>query len=180
MLGVIAILAIAAFLVYERVSHKAKVNDAMALARSTSAGIRSTFLSGNYAGLDNATALQAGIILPNHKRIPNHPTSTAPGHPWGGQMTISGSDHTTANGTCVGTVPCTHFRIVMGGVKSDACVDLLTGLGPDFDIIWAVHSGNDQGVDNPNLNNPGWVPDVERIVAACNDADTVNIRFATR
>ena len=98
-------------------------------------------------------------------------------------MSISGTDRTTASGVCGPLVDgsrCTHFRVVWQGVPSQACVDLLSGIGGEYETIWAVHTGNDLGVDNPNLLDSQGRPDIERIVSACNDAEMVNIRFVGR
>lgn len=182
-LGVAAILLVGAFVVYTQVSHASKVRVAQDQIRIFSAGVRAAFPHGDYSSLSNQFALDAKIIDSGWKSNPSNPNSSSLRHPWGSSMSVSGTDKTTATGVCgpaADGARCTHFRMVWAGVPSHACVDLLSGVGEEYETIWAVHVGNDLGVDNPNLLDERGQPDVARIVDACNFAEAVNIRFVAR
>lgn len=182
-LGVAALLLVGAFVVYTQVAHASKVRAAQEQVRSISAGVRAFFPHQEYSALTNRVALDAKIVDVSLKASPGNPSSSHLRHPWGGSMSISGTDKTTASGVCgpaAGGARCTHFRIVWQDIPSRACVDLLSGIGGEYEVIWAVHTGNDQGLDNPNLLDSRGLPDIDRIVNACSDAEKVNIRFVGR
>lgn len=183
-LGVAAVLIVASFAVYTQVTRASQVREAQSMVRTVAANIRATFPHGDYSSLNNKMALDAKIVDGSYRTNPSNPRSTLLTHPWGGNMTISGTDETANTGVCGPSADqprCTHFRIVMAGtgVPSQACVDMLTGIGGEFDIVWAIHAGNPQGGNQPNLVENGY-PDVEKIVEECNDAEKVNIRFVAR
>lgn len=179
-LGVAAVLMVAAFVIYNQVSEASKINAIQAQVRTISAGIRTLFPHGDYGALTNRVAVDANLVDESMREDPTNPDSRLR-NSWGGTLVISGTDESTATGVCgpsAGGARCPYFRIVINSVPSKACVDMITAMGGEYEIVWAIHGGGTSVSEN--LLDEKGQPDIDRVVHACNDADRVNLRFVGR
>ena len=123
MLGVLAIigvLSVGGIAGYSKAMNKFKINKTTDQVSMLIANLRTMFSSqGNYAGLDNAQAVNFGIVPDD---MYDTCTSTACNitNPFGGDVTIDGSP--IKQGDTDGA-----FRITYEGLSREACVTLATG-----------------------------------------------------
>lgn len=124
-LGVIAILLVAAFVVYPQVRTKQMVNKELVGLRTITASIQSMYASKkNYLGFSANTLVQAHLVPSNMRNLTNgRATNMA-----GAAMTFTpyGESDTSLSGTYR-----PRIRVFSPNIPEEACVDLALGVS-DF------------------------------------------------
>jgi prepilin-type N-terminal cleavage/methylation domain-containing protein len=159
-IGIIAILAIAAFVIYPQVQTSSRANTEQSNITSISAGIKNLYgTTHDYATLNNGVANLSGVIPPTMNG--GNATSTATlVSAWSGAVTISGSDAAGAASTAVGT---RQFRILYGAMPAGVCIKLIPGMVQNFKTILVGTT--------PITNDPAAT------VAACSTTATTPVTF---
>jgi prepilin-type N-terminal cleavage/methylation domain-containing protein len=159
-IGIIAILAIAAFVIYPQVQSSSRANTEQSNITSISAGIKNLYATTHdYATLTGGIANQAGVIPPTMNG--GNATSTATlSSAWSGAVTISGSDAAGAASTAVGT---RQFRLVYAAMPSAVCIKLIPGMVQNFKAILVGTT--------PITSDPAAT------VSACSTTPTTSVTF---
>jgi prepilin-type N-terminal cleavage/methylation domain-containing protein len=122
-LGVIAALAIAAFIVFPSVQAGNQANTETANLNTIQAGLKGLYTNGRFTGLNNTSAITARVVPAN--MVANDFTgATPPTNIWGGAVTVA--EASTGD---------THFEIVYGDVTQAACVKLVPALVSNFEAV---------------------------------------------
>jgi len=122
-LGVLAILLVAAFVVYPQVRDRNQANTEVSNLTTIKAGINNLYAAkgGNYAGLSTPIANQARIFPQNMNGgsyAPGASVQTA----WGGAVTVT---------PATGTAP-REFTIAYASVPEGVCLGLVSGAAGNF------------------------------------------------
>ena len=158
-LGVLAILLVAAFVVYPQVRDRNQANAEVSNLTTIKANINNLYASrgGNYQGLSNATAINARAYPANMVDEASN-TSLAS---WGGTVT-----------TVQDPANVRQFTVTYSGVPAGVCLGLISGAAGNFQNI-AVSGYGEPLFDNNGQFNPG------NAAAACNSAPTTDITFTS-
>jgi type II secretory pathway pseudopilin PulG len=114
LLAIAGIIA-AATLVFSQTSSRQKLNDAQTQLNTLISGTRQYFAGfGTYAGLDNAVAINAGIVPRSMIPTPGQPNLR---NPWSGEVRL---ESTQVN------APDDAFTITFRGLPNEICRNLLT------------------------------------------------------
>lgn len=162
-LGIIAILAIAAFIIFPQVQASNRANAEQSNITTITAGIKNLYgATRNYTGIGNGVVNQARIF---------------PASMNGGDFTAAGGDAVTSSWSgavtvaAVGADPARQFSITYADMPSEVCTRLVPGMLQNFESI-AVGTG-----DTPAALDDDATPG--DIVAACNAADAVTVVFTS-
>lgn len=115
-IGIIAVLAIAAFIIFPQVQASSRANTEQSNIMTIAAGVKNLF-NGRYAGLTNTVAIQGNIV----------PASM-----------VSGSTINSSWGTAVQLAPgspTTMFTITYNNIPTEVCLKLVPGLVQNFERI---------------------------------------------
>ena len=160
-LGIIAILAIAAFIIFPQVQASNRANTELSNITTVTAGTKNLFGSTrNYAPATN-TILNQARVFPSSMNA-NVFTGGTITSSWGGAVSVTGS---TAVGVADAVGPTTFFRIVYSAVPSEICSKLVPGLVTNFQAVY-VDVGNTPTV---TATTPA------AIVTACSAGSVVNV-----
>lgn len=130
-LGVIAALAIAAFIVYPSVQASNQANTESANINTIRAGVQNLFGSlGRYDTLTTGVANEARIFPPTMNAGLFGPTAPIT-NIWSGAVTLAPAQ---GNGGPGGTAD-THFTITYEDITDAACVKLAPAVAPNFDAV---------------------------------------------
>lgn len=127
-LGVLAILLVAAFVVYPQVRDRNQANAEVSNLTAIKANVTNLYASkgGNYKGLDNTVAVQARVYPSNMTTLAGTGSGTSTANSaWGG-------DVTTVAGA--GTNPRT-FTVTYTAVPAGVCLGLVSGAAGNFSDI---------------------------------------------
>jgi len=114
LLAIAGIIA-AATLVFSQTGSRQKLNDAQTQLNTLISGTRQYFAGfGTYAGLDNAVAINAGIVPRSMIPTPGQPNLR---NPWSGEVRIAAAQVVEPNDA---------FTITFRGLPNDICRNLLT------------------------------------------------------
>lgn len=140
-LGVLAILLVAAFVVYPQVRDDSLAERTTKTTMSVAAGVESLFHNSSYSGLNNAMAIDANLV-PDHMVVEQGSPDLA--SEWGGSVSVSAAGANSRG-----------WRIVYEDVPEQICNRLIGGLGGHFSII-AI---NDEVVKDHTIDmvDPGQV-----------------------
>ncbi|MDG3024885.1 MULTISPECIES: type 4 pilus major pilin [Vibrio] len=155
--GIIAIISIAAIAYYNSVNNGNKIKDEVNNLNSLSAAIRNMFnTQGSYEGLSNAVVLKSSTF-PDRMRVPNNNTQIK--HSW------LSNGVTVASATVSGTAH-DGFTITYKDVPNDACTDIVSNTYRHF---VKVEAGN------------GAISNLGDVAGSCNSGSDKNtIIFTTR
>lgn len=162
-LGVIALLLVAAFVVYPQVRDRALINEELTGMRTLSEGLRSRFPNGDYRGVDstyvvNAKLLPAVYLRPDGSGLLNR---------WGDTMYISGyGDGANPNDT---TQRMNRVQIDYKGFPKKHCVALVSGIAQFADAVYVGGFGQTMG----NADTKVDPNDVNSIVSRCSQTSSV-------
>ena len=169
-LGVLAILLVAMFVVYPQVRSSQQASREASNAIVLQAGLRSAFApGGNYAALGSMgsgqgeTFVNRSLIAPASMNDGN-PSATALQSSWGPVVV-----HTNI-GAYAGYGPNRMFVIRFMDVPKAACVDFISNTINKFDVV-RLNTASDAGYMTPETFQ------VSQVVAACNLADTTEVVF---
>lgn len=170
-LGVLALLLVAAFVVYPQVSHANRVNKELSNLSNIQANMRSMFATVGtaYTKIPSATAtatLNSARIFPSGMNGGIY-TGSDIKHAWSGGVTLHATTASHA-GLPAGRA----FTINYLEVPSQACVDLVTRASPTFPVIHVYGGGSSSAV----RVYPGTTT-VATVVDACNQAATARLQF---
>lgn len=163
-LGVIALIAIAAFIIYPSVQASTQSNTessnitAVVAATKNLYGARGNYGTGNITG----TLVQARAF-PSTMVGGIYTASTVPVNAWGASVTVAGA------GTPVGT----QFAITYSDIPTEACIKFVSGVAANFDLVGTV-------ADPDAIKAAGQAPDPAAIVTACNAGLVNDIVFTSR
>lgn len=155
-LGVIALIAIAAFIIYPSVQAGTQANTESSNITSVVAGTKNLYGSrGTYGGVNNDTLRNARIF----------PSTMVGGNFTAGEAkSVWGNDVTVApQGT-----PATRFSILYADIPTEACIKFVSGVAANFDTVGA--SIADATGAAPTIKASGAAPDPAGIVTACQGA----------
>ena len=171
-LGVIAILLVASFVIYPQVSHANRVKTETTNLAAIQASTRSLFAhsGGNYAllppevstaTLNNARVFPAGMNGGDY-------TTGAIRHSWDGLVSVHATNFSHA-GIPVGR----GFSINYMDMPSQACVDMVSRTFQTFKIIMVYPNGSSSSADMfyPEATN------MDTLTRACNQSNAVRIQF---
>lgn len=127
-LGVLAILLVAAFVVYPQVRDRNQANAEVSNLTAIKANVTNLYASkgGNYAGLTNTVAVQARVF-PSNMTTSTGSTSSTANSAWGGTVAV------VAAGT--GTSANREFTVTYSTVPSGVCLGLVSGAAGNFKQI---------------------------------------------
>lgn len=169
-LGVLAVLLVAMFVVYPQVRASQQARREASNAIMLQAGLRSAFASsGNYGAL-GAMGSGQGESFVNRARIApasmndGDPAATALQSSWGAVLVHSNI------GDYAGYGPNRMFVLRFMDVPKAACVDFVTNTINKFDVV-RLNTSSDAGYMTPETFQ------VSQVVAACNLADTTEVVF---
>lgn len=132
-LGVLAILLVAAFVVFPQVRDRNQANAEVTNLTTIKAGITNLYASkgGNYTGLATGVVNQARIF-PSSMNGGVYTSSAVIRASWGGAVTVD----------AVGTAPNQRqFSITMNEVPAGVCLGLVSGAASNFDQITVGGTG---------------------------------------
>ena len=161
-LGVMAVILVAAFVVYPRVKREIVINEEMTNLRMVSANIKSRFPLGNFYGLSNTYTREAKIA-PTSWLDPENDWRGGLTNPFGGSVHIQpmGNDNYGFNDNPRFQG---RFRITYGGLTSEYCVPMALrseGLAEEIHVVASAEtSGTPETLVNPR--------DINSVVAKCN------------
>ncbi len=157
--GIIAIISIAAIAYYNSVNNGNKIKDEVNNLNSLSATIRNMFnTQGSYSGLSNAVVLKSSTF-PDRMRVPNNATQIK--HSW------LSNGVTVASANVSGTAD-DGFTITYKGVPGDACTDIISNTYRHF---VKVKQGSVELTPQSTL---------AQITSTCGNATNNEIVFTTR
>ena len=167
-LGIIAILLVAAFIVYPQVRDRNQANAEVTNLTTIKANITNLYASkgGNYDGLLVATAFNARAFPTNMQA-----TATGGTAPWGGAVTVA-----------EGTTP-RLFDINYTAVPAAVCLGMVSGAAGNFEQIVVggeevlTSDGTAAGTAANASAGGQFAPDAA--AAACNAAATADITFTS-
>lgn len=167
-LGVIALIAIAAFIIYPSVQAGAQANTEASNATAIVAGVKNLFgAKGNYQGLTDAVACQAQVY-PSTMVGGATTASTcalsanAPKSAWGEAVTLA-----------VGAAPYNQFAIHYSKIPSATCTKLLSNIAANFDSVGTTAIGSF------DIKKSGQAPDPVAIATKCAAANPVTDLYFT-
>ena len=132
-LGIIAILAIAAFIIFPQVQASSRANSEAANINATSAGIKNLFASTrDYSPLTNGIANQAHIFT-SAMNGGNWTATAAITSSWGGTIAVSGANILGVPQSTAGT---TYYAIAYTAVPPDVCTKLVPGLLQNYAAVY--------------------------------------------
>lgn len=156
-LGVIAILAIAAFVIYPSVRNRSQANSEVQNLNSIKASINTLYSAsgGNYRTLTAGIANQARVF-PSSMNGSNFSASAPIVSSWGGSVSlVVNTAATTTTQTPGGSIPANRsFSITYADVPAAVCLPLVTGASISFQgvrvgttEVMAAADGAQAGVD---------------------------------
>lgn len=142
-LGVLAILLVAAFVVYPQVRDRNQANAEVSNLTTIKANINNLYAArgGNYAGLSNEVAVNARVF-PQNMVVGDATDADAVQASWGGTVTVD-----------EGTTP-REFTISYTNVPDGVCLGLVSGAAGNFTDI-AVGTGSSGIIDGDGQFDPG-------------------------
>jgi prepilin-type N-terminal cleavage/methylation domain-containing protein len=153
-LGVLAILLVAAFVVYPQVRDRNQANAEVSNLTALKANITNLYASrgGNYDGLNTGVANQARAF-PSSMNGGRYGASIQPAAAWGGNVTVAvNAAPTTTTQTPSGVLSANRsFSITYAGVPDGVCLGLVSGAASNFQ---GVRVGTIEVMD-ANGFNPG-------------------------
>lgn len=166
-LGVLAILLVAAFVVYPQVRDRNHANKELVNLSSIKVGVENLYASGpgGFEGLNTAIANQAGVFpqsMNNGDRSADAQVSTA----WGTGVLLG---HATRGGSNLPPAEGRAFSIRYDSIPSKGCITLATAAATIFDDVWV-------GSISSVLGEDGQL-DLERVATGCSSAERVPMRF---
>lgn len=137
-LGIIAVLAIAAFVIYPKVQASNRAQTESSNVQTIAAGVKSLYAStGDYTGLDNDTVLAAKIYPTTMVNADSTASNSSFGQPV--DVAVNATDERT-------------FDITYTGVPAEVCTKLASGVGANFvDVSADGVSVFDTGKMSPSL-----------------------------
>lgn len=117
-IGIIAVLAIAAFIIFPQVQASSRANTEQSNIMTMAAGVKNLF-NGRYAGLTDGIAIDGNIVPASMHDGASTITSS-----WGGDATLAPSG--TGN---------TLFTITYTALPTEVCLKLVPGLVQNFESI---------------------------------------------
>lgn len=151
-IGIIAVLAIAAFLVFPQVQASQRANAEQSNIQTVAAGIKNLY-QGRYTGISNTT-VNAARIFPANMNGGDNTTGTI-NSSWGGSVVIAPA----------GTPAGSQFTMTYADLADTVCLKLVPGLATNFDSVTV--GGVELGLAAAAADRQ---PD--DIVAACNATPT--------
>lgn len=153
-LGIIAILAIAAFIIFPQVQASNRANTEQSNITTLAAGVKNLYgATRDYAGVDAEVVNQARIAPPSMNG--GDFAATTLSSSWSGDVEISGSDAAGAAATAAGT---RLFRIAYADMPAEVCTRLVPGLSQNFQTVL---------VGATTVKSATVAPDAGAIVTAC-------------
>lgn len=160
-LGIIAILAIAAFIIFPQVQASNRANAEQSNITTITAGIKNLYgATRNYTGVGNPVVNQARIF-PASMNGGSFASDAPITSSWSGAVTV-------APGT---GAPPRQFTITYADMPSEVCTRLVPGMLQNFVSIAVGDGATPAALDDDAT--PG------DIVAACNAADAVTVVFTS-
>jgi hypothetical protein len=133
-LGVLAILLVAAFVVYPQVRDRNQANTEASNLTSIKAGVNNLYASkgGNYTGLTSGVANQARVFPASMNQ--GTYTSAAPiTSSWGGNVSVAANGATTIANTPNGVIAANRsFTITYESVPAGVCLPLVSAASNNF------------------------------------------------
>ena len=133
-LGVLAILLVAAFVVYPQVRDRNQANAEVANLTSIKANLNNLYAprGGNYTGLDTGVANEARVF-PSSMNGGVYGSTTTINSSWGKPVTVVVGTATTAAQTPPSAIPANrNFRITYNDVPTGVCLGLVSGAATNF------------------------------------------------
>lgn len=162
-LGVLAILLVAAFVVYPQVRDRNQANAEVSNLTTIKANINNLYASrgGNYEDLSNVIAINARAYPPNMV------SGTTANSAWGSPVNVAANAAATA-----GMQPNRSFTITYNAVPEGVCLGMVSGAAGNFADITIDNNSVIQGDDGDGTQfDPGAA------AAACASDGTRNIAF---
>lgn len=157
-LGIIAILAIAAFIIFPQVQAANRANTEQSNITTIAAGVKNLYgATRNYNGISASTLIKAKIAPSS--MYANDSTATALTSSWSAPVAIAASTPTGGTGTAN-----SQFTLTYSDVPSEVCTRLVPGLLANFSSVTV-------GGTNVSANNPAGVVD------ACSASTTATVAF---
>lgn len=171
-LGVIAILGVAAFVIYPRVTASKKAGENIAIMNHASGQIKASFLQGNFFRLNSTTACRMGVMPDKFNRDQACGGNPVLENEWKGRVNVYGS---TADGTPAPTqITARHFAILYSDVPSKICTKFTTGTAKQFSY---VEINNIVVLDA--YTNPADQIDEDVVINECLAAESADILFVS-
>jgi len=171
-LGVLAVLLVAAFVIYPQVTHSNRVNAEISNLTTIQANMRGMFASqgGYYSSLpaDSTAVLNAARVFPRSMNGGDYSAAGSIQNAWGGAVIL------TATGSAHQGVPAGRgFSISYSKLPSAACVDLVTRSVKVFKVVhvYPTDGGSAAGKFYPETDA------LASIVTACNQSDASRVLF---
>lgn len=171
-LGVVAILLVAAFVVYPRVRQSQQINQEVSNLSTLQAGIRAAFAptGGVYTALDTMQSTKGRQFVNQSRIAPSSMNggdvnSTELKNSWGGDVII----HATIS-PYAGNAAGRMFAIRYNNVPAEACVDFVSRSVAKFDAMWVNGSSGTSYLTPENFS-------VSQAVARCNVASPAEVVF---
>lgn len=167
-LGVLAILLVAAFAIYPQVRDQNHANKELMNLSSIKASVENLYAAGpgGFEGLNTAIANQAGVFpqsMNNGDRSAEAKITTA----WGTNVLLGHA--TRGSGTNLPPAQGRAFSIRYDSIPTQGCMVLATAAATTFDDVWV-------GSISSVLGEDGQL-DMERAAAGCSSSDRVAMRF---
>lgn len=180
-LGIIAVLAIAAFIIYPKVQASSEANTEQSNITAIASGVKSLFAAtgdysdgGTFPGIAAGAAGAGGMntTLISSKVIPKQMVSGA------ATMVSSFGQTVDVDSLSAGTAPDPTvagrgFQIAYANVSSAVCVKLATGAGSQALDVWA----NGVDLETLNVTTGQYSVDQVKVAANCSAAASVSMDF---
>ena len=158
-LGVLAILIAAVFVVYPQVRRQNVVNEQLVGMRTMLEGVRSVYGRRSYSGVNGAIARATGMV-PDVLKHPTNPNALQ--NHWGQTVALAswGEDDFTVSSTSYRS----RMRVTYVGFPQEYCVPLATGFMGFSDKVYIAPKG---GPSMFSMDNQVTEMDPTRIVELC-------------
>ena len=165
-LGIIAALVVAAFIVYPKVQASQRAQAESNNIATIQAGVKALFTSASsFTGLTNSVAVQAKIFPDN--MLSGSGSAAKPINAFKGNVTLA-ADKTGPSGA-----DGSSFTIIYSNVPAAECTKIITAVAGNF---YAAGVGN---VGNGNVKTAGEVLDVAKTAMLCQNGGNSNTLIFT-
>lgn len=162
-LGVLAILLVAAFVVYPQVRDRNQANQTIVALSSIRANVNNLYASrpGSYAGLDQQTAINARVFPSN--LLSGSGEDTTATSAWGGGLEVSADNPSGQR----------HFRVRLNGMSSNLCTLIVPSVVQNYEEVALYLTGGSGLIFGPTAGT-------SEIVDGCNQAQTMDVVFVAK
>lgn len=169
-LGVLAILLVAAFVVYPQVRDRNQANTEVSNLTTIKAGINNLYAAkgGNYTDLARGVANQARVF-PASMNNGTYTAAQAITSSWGGDVNVE--ENTAAQGSYAAH---RTFRVTYSAVPNGVCLPLVSGAAGNFT---SIQIGAGAGAGTEVITNTGFDP--AAAATACAAATNPTVTFTS-